>query len=178
MLQFTKSSESERFSVSYNYMFMPHVHSLSFILTFKEHQKCVFKASRKAKMQLFPAPSIVALTRRTLIKNNHNLSQAAGPGKKATVMLACSFIAKEKLEFLPFFSESSPALKYCWLRPCNKTGILQRYMWVFFRDSNSFYNCLKQQMKNRNVNENFSLIATLMKMFRWPFLFRSIIFKL
>ena len=54
-------------------------------------------------------------------KRNHDHRQTAGPGKKPTVMSTCSFIVgkkkkKKKIEFLPLFSESSPALKNSWLR--------------------------------------------------------------
>ena len=59
----------------------------------------------------FPAPAMVAHTKRTFLKNNHNRNQTADPGKKLTVMSTCSFIADKKLQILSFFSESSHALK-------------------------------------------------------------------
>lgn len=44
-------------------------------------------------------------------KDDHDHSQTVGHGKKLTVMSTCSFMAKKKIEFLPLFSESSPASK-------------------------------------------------------------------
>ena len=54
---------------------------------------------------------MVAHTRRTVIKTNHNHSQTADPGKNPTVILTYSFVNEKKFEFLPLFSENFPALK-------------------------------------------------------------------
>lgn len=52
-------------------------YSICFIFDFKEHQKCVFKASRKIKMQIpFPEPGMVAQTTRTFIENNRDHRQS------------------------------------------------------------------------------------------------------
>ena len=45
-------------------------YSISFIFAFQEHQKCVFKDSREAKMQTFPlVPTMVAPTINNYVEN-------------------------------------------------------------------------------------------------------------
>ena len=56
-------------------------------------------------------------------KDDYDHSQTVGRGKKLTVMSTCSFMAKKKTEFLPLFSESSPALK----NSCHRSRILGNY---------------------------------------------------
>ena len=55
-----------------------------------------------------------------MIKNNHDHSQTVGLEKKPTVMPTCAFNAKIEMDFLPLFSESSPALKNSWPRALNQ----------------------------------------------------------
>ena len=55
-----------------------------------------------------------------MIKNNHDHSQTVGREKKPTVMPTCAFNAKIEMDFLPLFSESSPALKNSWPRALNQ----------------------------------------------------------
>ena len=43
--------------------------SRAHVFPFQEQKKCIFKASRKAKMQMFPAPTIAAPTRDTYINS-------------------------------------------------------------------------------------------------------------
>ena len=90
--------------------------SIYFISASKERQKCTFKFQEMLKCNFFPAFAIVAHPRGNCIKNDHDHSQTAGPGKTSTVMSTCSFITRRKLKFLPLVSESSPALRNFWLR--------------------------------------------------------------
>ena len=101
----SESSLSEPSGSLHSIQFLSYLLSKSIrnaILRLQERLKCVFP----------PAPAMVAHTKRTFIKSNHSHSQNAGYGKKPTVISTCSFIAeKNKKEFLPLFSESSPALR-------------------------------------------------------------------
>ena len=83
MIRLTKNSCCESFSIIFEALVMPfppHVYakqklflrnySISFIFAFQEHQKCIFRPFRKAKMQIFSlAPTMVAPTRKTYINN-------------------------------------------------------------------------------------------------------------
>ena len=111
------------------FTFMTH-YSISFIFVFKEHQNCLFKVSRKVKIHIFfPAPAMVTHTKGTFTKNNHNHSQTAGPRKNLTVTWTCSFMADKKIQFLSFFSESSPALNIFWLYAWSCIGKTKRSSW-------------------------------------------------
>ena len=111
-----------------------------------------------------PLPTFTIMTQYSIsfiFDFKEHRSQTAGPRKKPTLISICHFIAEKKLEFSQLFSEGSPALKNFWLRACKTAEILQRYMWGFLCDSNSFCKCLKQHKKcfvKRNVTPIFFLL--------------------